>query len=93
LLVRFKAFGTVRQHLGKKIVELDVPEKSTVFQVIQAVIELGDHSLRELLLEQGKTSGNLIVLLNRKAVSTLGGMDISVNDGDEIAVLPHVQGG
>lgn len=93
MLVRFKAFGTVRQHLGKKIVELDVPEKSTVFQVIQAVIELGDHSLRELLLEQGKTSGNLIVLLNRKAVSTLGGMDISVNDGDEIAVLPHVQGG
>ena len=72
---------------------MDVPEKSTVFQVIQAVIELGNHSLRDLILEQGKISGNLIVLLNRKDVSTLGGVDITVNEGDEIAILPHVQGG
>lgn len=64
-----------------------------MFQVIQAVLELGDQSLRDLILDQGKISGNLIVILNKKDVSTLGGVDISVNEGDEIALLPHVQGG
>ncbi len=93
MLVRFKAFGTIRQHLGKKIVEVNVPESSTVFDVIQAVIELGNSSLHGIIMEQGEISGNLIVLLNKRDVSTLGGVGILVNKGDEIALLPHVQGG
>ncbi|TFG29219.1 hypothetical protein EU527_16210 [Candidatus Thorarchaeota archaeon] len=93
LLIRFKSFGPIRRHIGKQVIQLDLPEGSTVFQVIQAVLELGDQSLRDLILDQGKISGNLIVILNKKDVSTLGGVDISVNEGDEIALLPHVQGG
>ncbi len=93
MLVRFKAFGTVRQRLGKKIVDVDVPENSTVFQVVQAVLEIGDQTLRDIILDQGRISGNLIVLLNKRDVSTLGGVEISVSEGDEVAILPHVQGG
>lgn len=93
VLVRFKAFGTIRQHLGKKIVEVDVPEGSSVFDVIRIVVKLGDSSLHKIVMEQERISGNLIVLLNKRDVSTLGGLDISVNEGDEIALLPHVQGG
>ena len=93
MLVRFKAFGTIRQHLGEKILEVDVPENSSVFDVIQTIVEHGNLSLRELVFEKGEVSGNLIVILNKKDVSTIGGMRITVNEGDEIALLPHVQGG
>ncbi|TFG28343.1 hypothetical protein EU527_17410 [Candidatus Thorarchaeota archaeon] len=93
LLITFKSFGPIRRHLGRQIIRLDVPEGSTVFQVIQKILELGDHSLRDIILDNGKISGNLIVILNKKDVSTLGGLDISVKEGDEVALLPHVQGG
>jgi molybdopterin converting factor small subunit len=79
--------------MGKQMVELDVPEDSTVLQVVQQAVELGGESLRDLVIENGKIDGNLIIMLNKRDVSTLGGVDILVKEGDEVALLPHVQGG
>jgi molybdopterin converting factor small subunit len=79
--------------MGKQMVELDVPEDSTVLQVVQQAVELGGESLRDLVIENGKIDGNLIIMLNKRDVSTLGGVDILVKEGDEVAILPHVQGG
>jgi len=93
LLVKFKSFGPVRRLLGQQIIELDVPEDSTVLKVVQHVVEQCGESLRDLVLENGKIDGNLIIMLNKRDVSTLGGVDIPVKEGDEVALLPHVQGG
>jgi molybdopterin converting factor small subunit len=75
------------------VIELDVPEDSTVLQVIQHVVKLGGAPLRNLVIENGKIDGNLIIMLNKRDVSTLGGVDLPVKEGDEVALLPHVQGG
>jgi len=93
LLVRFKSFGPIRRILGQQIIELDVPEGSTVLQVVEKVVQRGGTPLRNLVIENGKIDGNLIIMLNKRDVSTLGGVDIIVNAGDELALLPHVQGG
>jgi MoaD family protein len=93
LLVRFKSFGPVRRLLGQQIIELDVPEGSTVLQVVRHMVELGGEPLRDLVIDNGKIDANLIIMLNKRDVSTLGGVDISVKEGDEVALLPHVQGG
>jgi len=93
LRVLFKSFGPIRRLLGKKIIEVVVPEGSTVRQVIDTVISQNNEELSKLILDKGKISGNLIVILNKKDVETLGGVGITVNEGDEIAILPHVQGG
>ncbi len=70
-----------------------MPEGSTVLQVIQKVADLGGEGLQKLILKDGTIDGNLIVMLNKKDVSTIGGVGVSVTEGDEIALLPHVQGG
>ncbi len=75
------------------MIELDVPEDSTVLQVIEQVVELGGDSLRNMVIDNGKIDGNLIVMLNKRDVTTLGGVNIVVKAGDELALLPHVQGG
>ncbi|MFW9909823.1 MAG: MoaD/ThiS family protein [Candidatus Thorarchaeota archaeon] len=93
LLVRFKSFGPIRRILGQQMIELNVPEDSTVLQVIEQVIELGGEPLRNMVIENGKIDGNLIIMLNKRDVTTLGGVDVIVKAGDELALLPHVQGG
>ena len=75
------------------MMEVEVPSGSNVLQVVQRVAEIGGANLKDLILKNGGIDGNLIVMLNKKDVSTLGGIEISVSDGDEIALLPHVQGG
>ena len=93
LKVKFKSFGTVRRLLKEKTIEIEVSQDATVRQVINAVVELRGDELRKLIMQDKAISGNLIVMLNKKDVETLGGIDIVVHDGDEIAILPHVQGG
>ncbi|MGY5864812.1 MAG: MoaD/ThiS family protein [Candidatus Thorarchaeota archaeon] len=93
LRVLFKSFGPIRRLLGKKVIEVEVPEGSTVRQVVDTVIKQSGEELNKLLMDKDRISGNLIVILNKKDVDTLGGVDIIVSEGDEIAILPHVQGG
>ncbi len=91
--VRFKSFGPLRRVIGETILDLDVKEGSTVKQVVNQVLEEWGSEAKELIMDGDEISGNLIVLLNMKDVDTLGGVDIPVKADDEIAVLPHVQGG
>ncbi len=93
LKVKFKSFGPVRRHLKEKIIDIEVPDNTTVRQVVNRVVEIGGEELRKLIMHNDNISGNLIVMLNKKDVETLGGIDIVIQDGDEIAILPHVQGG
>ena len=79
--------------MKEKVIDVEVPDDSTVRQVITRVIEMGGEELRKLIMHDDDISGNLIVILNKKDVETLGGIDIVVHDGDEVAILPHVQGG
>jgi len=93
LRVIFKSFGPIRRLLGTQVIELEVSEGSSVFQVVETIVDMGGQPLRNLVFDNGEISGNLIVILNKKDISTIGGVDIPVNEGDEITVLPHVQGG
>ncbi len=83
----------MRRLLKEKVIDVEVPDDSTVRQVVNRVVELGGEDLRKLIMHNDDISGNLIVMLNKKDVETLGGIDIVVHDGDEVAILPHVQGG
>ena len=93
MLVRFKSFGPIRRLLENQLIEVEVPDGATVLQVIQKVADLGGSELKDLILKNGNIDGNLIVMLNKKDVSTIGGVELSLSEGDEIALLPHVQGG
>ena len=79
--------------MKQKVIDVEVPDDSTVRQVVNRVVEIGGEDLRKLIMNNDAISGNLIVMLNKKDVETLGGIDIVVHDGDEVAILPHVQGG
>ena len=93
MLIKFKSFGPIRRLLEKQLIEVEVPDGTTVLQVLQTVADLGGTALKDLILKNGNIDGNLIVMLNKKDVSTIGGVNLMVSDGDEIALLPHVQGG
>ncbi len=91
--VSFKSFGPMKRVVGSPVIELEVPKDSTIFQVIVSVIEAKGPELERLVMDGDEISGSLIVLLNRRDIDTLQGLETVVNDGDEIALLPHVQGG
>lgn len=63
-------------------------------QVIDRVVGQSSDNLKRLVYEGEEINRNLIVLLNKRDVNTLEmGLDTVVSEGDEVALLPHVQGG
>jgi molybdopterin converting factor small subunit len=91
--VRFKSFGPIRRALDSQVLTVDVPDGSTVRDVVIKVLEIGGPELESIVMEGDKISGNLIIMLNKRDVTILGGEDTPVFQDDEIAMLPHVQGG
>ena len=91
--VYFKSFGPLRRAIGESVIEVSVKEDATVWDVITVVIESTGESLSKLILDDGSISGNLIVLLNKRDITNLEGLNTRVSPDDEIAILPHVQGG
>ena len=93
MLVKFKSFGLLRRIIGTKLVEIEVPEQSSVRDVIDNVLKKWGDPAKQLIIDNEKISGNLIVMLNMRDVDTLDGVETIVKENDEVAVLPHVQGG
>jgi MoaD family protein len=94
LQVTFKSFGPIRRLLQKQVIELEVSEGTNVRQVVDTIIQINGDRLRRLILNEGEISGNLIVLLNKRDAANLkDGLCTVLSDGDEVALLPHVQGG
>jgi len=91
--VKFKSFGPIRRALDSQILNLEMPDGSVVRDAIAIVVERGGAELESIIMDGGRISGNLIIMLNKKDVATLDGEDTPLSDGDEIALLPHVQGG
>lgn len=93
LRVFFKSFGPIRRVIGESVIELKVGSEFTIRDVINFAIESYGDKLKQLILEETKLSGNLIVLLNGRDTNRLDGLDTKVSPDDEITILPHVQGG
>ena len=91
--VKFKSFGPLRRVLKGKVIELDVPEESTVRQVVDTMLEKYGEDAKLLVLDGDRISGNLILMLNHTDVDTIAGEHTIVKEGDEVVILPHVQGG
>ncbi len=49
--------------------------------------------VKERLTEKGLTNSAVMVFLNGKNISNLNGLGATVQDGDEISVIPFVAGG
>ncbi len=75
------------------MIEVSVKEDATVGDVIAAVIEASGEGLSQLIMEDDSISGNLIILLNKRDTNRLEGLNTLVAPDDEVAILPHVQGG
>jgi|TARA_B100000586_G_C19884711_1_gene332397 molybdopterin synthase sulfur carrier subunit len=78
--IKIKCFSQVKYALGKEELELEL-ETGTTTQEVEKLI-------------RKKTNGNLdnvslSVAVNKKYIST----EMVLNDGDEVAFIPPVQGG
>ena len=92
-MVKLKVFGTLRQFISAKQVEMEVRAGDTVRAALVRLA--GDHgALGERILDQeGNLQKAINVLVNGRSIHFLDGLDTAIQEGDELAIFPAVGGG
>jgi sulfur-carrier protein len=87
-------YATLRDVTGTKTVEFDLPECSTVRQLIAAMISRFPALREKLLQEDGNLWGHVHVFINGRDARFLDDeMDAQISFSDRVSVFPAVGGG
>lgn len=90
--VTCQLYGPLREAVGEKTVERDVPDDATVGDVFNDLAD--DHpDLRELLFDGDEFSGSVSVMKNGRNVAFEDGIETPVDDGDSLSASPPAEGG
>jgi len=91
--VKVKFFALLREVAGTKEVEEDVEEGTTVRGLLERLSSKLPSKFKELVFEGQEVSKNVIILVNRRGIRELEGLETKLKEGDEVALLPPVSGG
>ena len=87
-------YATLRQVVGAKTVQFDLPQGATVQQLVDEMIRCHPGLKHELINEQGQLYQHVHVFVNGRDASFLEqGMETPLAGEDTVGVFPAVGGG
>jgi molybdopterin synthase sulfur carrier subunit len=92
MMIRLKAFARFRDLLGGKI-EVDLPEGSTVFELLKMLASRSTDLSDQIFDDSGKIREDVNVMVNGRHFESLEGPETVLAAGDEVALFPVVVGG
>lgn len=85
----------LRQVVGQRVTEIDIPAGSTVAGFLTYLVDRWGDELATHLFDPG--SGDVLpyvrIMVNGQAIQFLDHMGTQLEDGDEVLILPPVSGG
>jgi molybdopterin synthase sulfur carrier subunit len=95
ITVKVRTILAIKKILGKGEIELSVPEKSTLRELVTKLVNNFGDELASLLLESEtrKVLPHIRLMVNGRDIAFLNGMDTVLQPGDEVLILPPVSGG
>lgn len=89
-----KYFAAVREIVQKREETIDVPDATTVSNLLSHLAEKYGMKLREYVFQpDGRPRATLQFLINGKNITSLQGQSTTLRQGDEFAFIPPVGGG
>ena len=96
-MIRVKIYTVLalRKILGQKELEVSIPEKSTVKDLLSWMINKWGDELSPHLFKSGSNLllPHIRLMVNGRSIEFLNGMDTILRDGDEFLMLPLLTGG
>lgn len=90
--INIRAFANFREILGRDL-SVDLKDGSTIGDLLESLSSSRKQLRPAIFDESGQVREYVIIMKNRKDVSTLQGLETVLEEGDEVAILPPVAGG
>ncbi|MFN4336994.1 MAG: MoaD/ThiS family protein [Candidatus Nitrosocaldus sp.] len=85
--IRLRLLGGMKRLLGRETMDIDVDGETISLRNLLEFLAISNVSHDTL------NPSNLIIVINGKEASLLGGLDAIINDGDQVSILTVVHGG
>ncbi|MCX6672827.1 MAG: MoaD/ThiS family protein [Methanothrix sp.] len=92
MIIHVRAFANFRDILGKNL-RVELKDKSTVKELLDGLCVSHQRLKSALFDESGKVREYVILMKNRKDVESIDGLEATLSEGDEVAILPPIAGG
>lgn len=91
--VELRCFGPVREAVGAKTAERELPEGATVGDLLDELATEFSGLEEQLLDETGEVGDSINVTVEGRNVRQLDGAATTLSDGDLVRIAPPVVGG
>ncbi len=91
--VKIKFFAMFREVVGTNELYIDVDGDKDIRQVLMELCERYSDLREKIFDSEGNLNEYANVLVNRRHINSIDGMDTKIKDGDEIAIFPPAAGG
>jgi len=93
--VKVRYVGLARVILKKREEDVCVPEKTTLFKLLDKLVTIYDEGFRNEVFEGNgkKISEGLLITVNGIAIGQLNGIETKLRAGDVVTLLPLFVGG
>jgi molybdopterin synthase sulfur carrier subunit len=92
--VKISFYATIRAMVGAKTLEIDLPEGSSIQQLLDRLIERCPPLAEKLLDPDGKLSRSVQVFVDgRSALHLPEGLETKLRDDQSVDIFPAVGGG
>lgn len=88
-----RVYATLRPIVGGPLASVQTQPGDSFRQLMDEMLATWPDLRRELLDKQGELRNNIHIFLNGRDVRYLGGLDMPIPDGADIAIFPPVGGG
>lgn len=92
MIVHIKTFANFRDILGKEL-QVEIDDGSTVKDLLDRLCSSQQRLKSALFDESGRVREYIVIMKNRKDADSLEGLETTLSDGDEVAILPPIAGG
>jgi len=95
ITVKVRTILTLKKILGKGEVELPMPERSTLGELLTTMVNRWGDELASQLFEPKSTRvlSSIRLMVNGRDIAFLNRMETVLQNGDEVLILPPVSGG
>ena len=76
----------------KKNIELTIEQETTVIEALKLLVEKTPH-LKSLIFKEGAIRNDILVIVDKYDVKSMGLFDMALKDGQKISILPLAHGG
>jgi molybdopterin synthase sulfur carrier subunit len=95
ITLKVRTILDLKRILGKREVEILVPENCTLQELLVTMVDTWGEKLRSQLFEPNTTTplSHIRLMVNGQDIAFLNRMETVLKEGDEILILPPVGGG